>query len=98
MKKLYLEKREQFLEWLASKFYRLIVELYARVQTKFKSPFVISVHEIHEKKGKTKYTILFIETKLGQYKFWVQNGRVIIDDHPAFLKTKETPSINFNKK
>ena len=89
MKKIYQRKKEKFLEWVASKFPKLIVELYARLRTQEKKDFVISATEIDTKKGRHKRTLFFVETKLGKYKFWTVNGQINMDVHPAFIKYTE---------
>lgn len=75
----------RFLLFLVKKHPETIVNAYAIVKTEQKKNFVISAKEAEVKKGKRKYTLLFIETKEGQFKFWIKNGKVVIDKNPNFL-------------
>lgn len=93
MKQFYSKKKGQFFEWLAKKYPKLIMNLYARLRTQEKKDFVISATEIESKKG-TKRTLFFVETKIGKYKFWTVNGQINMDIHPAFIKFEEPKKQN----
>lgn len=79
--------KEDFLNWIARKFGKLIMNLYARTETQDKKAFVINAYELESKNG-TKKTLLFVHTKQGKYKFWLKNGQIDININPAFIHEK----------
>ena len=78
----------KFLFWYFRRNPKLMVDIYATIKTEIKRPFVISATQISSKKGKLKKTLLLIETKAGKFTYAIENHKVLIDEHPAFLKEK----------
>jgi len=69
---------------LQRKFDTIVIRAYKYV--KRKQDFLHSARAVHVKKGKRKYTLLFIETKDGEYRVNLGRHREITHGHIPVIK------------